>query len=129
MWGSEIVGKDFTNGVLKVQVRYSTQGQTPITEWIDMTGGSSDILEEKIRSRLATLNDSADLISAIKNGSFVPKQKATTDRETYFNAYLKLDRLDRAAALGIIDRSDPEYVEALNAAKSAFSWDFFDISV
>jgi isopentenyl diphosphate isomerase/L-lactate dehydrogenase-like FMN-dependent dehydrogenase len=128
MWGAEITGKQYgKDGVLQIQVKFSKAGADPIVETIDMTGGSEDVLDIKIKARLETLNTTDELVSAIPIGTYTPKPEATSDRDTFLAAYRKLERLARAADLGLIEKTDKDYVEALNEAKASYSIDFMDL--
>jgi hypothetical protein len=128
MWGAEIVGKTYAkNGALTVQVKYTKSGADPIIETIDMTGGSGDVLDIKIRARLETLNTTDSLVSEIKTGPYTPKQENESARDQFLVAYRKLERLDRLATLGIIQDMDPEYIAAQEEAKKLFSIDFLDV--
>ncbi len=55
MWTAKITSKDYNKGILYVGVEY-TDLTTLFTESIDMTGGSMEVLQLKIQTRLNTLN-------------------------------------------------------------------------
>lgn len=53
-WTAKIVSKDYKNGTLFVGVEY-TDTMSTFSESIDLTGGSIDVLNQKIQGRLNTL--------------------------------------------------------------------------
>lgn len=74
-WTATIVSKDYSKGVLLVGVEY-TNGNETFSESIDMTGGTLDVLNQKIQGKLNTLNATSDLISDI-DSAVAQKQTVT----------------------------------------------------
>jgi len=63
-WTAIIVSKDYSKGILLVGIEY-TDGNETFGESIDMTGGTLDVLNQKIQDRLNTLNTTSTLISDV----------------------------------------------------------------
>ncbi len=116
MWTAAVSDKSFASGVLKVTVVF-TNGTDSFNEDIDLTGGSLDVLSQKVANRLNTLNATAALVDTIANGPVPAFTPAPIDPLIDARSALRLAKED--VDLGIIQVTDPAYTDALAAAQSA----------
>lgn len=120
MWTAIIDNKTLENGVLRIGVVY-TDGNSKFTESIDMTGGTADILDVKLKSRLATLNSTDALFSEVAQGAYdatIPK--GVTGIEDFLNKYRIAQSAKRVVDLGLMASDDPVFTAALADAQKAF---------
>lgn len=101
--------------MLMVDVQF-TSGDTSVIKTIDMTGGSMDVLNQKIQSQIDTLNASDDLLTQIPIGPFTPVLP-TPDPE--IAAIGALQQAKQLVDLGVITTDDPQYTDALSTAQDA----------
>ncbi len=116
MYTASVSDKSFAAGVLKVSVVF-TNGTDSFNEDIDLTGGSLDILSQKVANRLNTLNATAALVDTIENGPVPAFTPAPID--PLIAARRALIQAKQDVDLGIIQVTDAAYTDALAAAQSA----------
>lgn len=118
MWTATVADKSFVSGVLKVKVSF-TNGTDSFSEDIDLTGGSLDVLSQKVAGRLNTLNASAALVDTIAVGPVAPFTPEPVD--PLVAARRALAQAKEDADLGIIQTTDKAYTEALANAQAAYT--------
>lgn len=72
MWQATIDSKSYENGVIRVGVVFFND-KSKVLESFDLTGGSVEILNNRIQNRLDTLNANDGLIDLIPIGPFPSK--------------------------------------------------------
>lgn len=115
MWQSRITNKVFNNGVLLVDVQFYNEDSS-IIKSIDMTGGSLDVLSQKIQSQIDTLNATDDLVSQIQTGEFTPN---IPEVDPEIQAISDLQKAKQLVDLGLITTDDIQYTTALSTAQGA----------
>lgn len=125
MWTSQIVNKTKNKGVVTVDVLY-TDGANSITESIDMTGGSMDVLNRKVAGKISTLTANDNLISQIPSGSFTAVV-TPSPQENFIAALRRCQSCQRAVDLNLISKNDKVYVDALANLKSLYNESFIDL--
>lgn len=126
MWQAIIDSKSDVNGVVIVGVVY-TNGVTKTLEAIDMTGGSMDTLNNRIQSRLNTLDANDLLLGSIVLGPFTPTTKPQTDAQIFQAALNHFQSCERCVDRGLIQKTDKEYTDAQAAMIAAFNVSFIDL--
>lgn len=112
MWTAEIQNSDYSNGVLTVGVKY-TNGTSEVAEKLDMTGGSMDVLSQKVQNRLSALETTEALNAQIKTGAFTPVVPPESPEIALRAAVRHLEAVQKATDLGLL----PAKTE-LDAAKA-----------
>ncbi len=118
MYTATVLSNSFLAGVLKVTVAF-TNGTETFNEDIDLTGGSLDILAQKVANRLNTLNATAALAAIIVAGPVPPFTPTPIDPLVAARNALRQAKED--ADLGILQVTDKAYTDALAAAQSAYT--------
>lgn len=113
MWTSKIVGKRYENGALFIDLHF-LNGEASVARTIDLTGGSLDVLSQKIQAQLDTLNATEALVEQVILGDFTP-----VVLESKEDPLQKLRALKEQVDLGVIEETDPKIAEALAEAKQA----------
>lgn len=116
MWTSTIANTQTVNGTLIVNVVYSSDqpGINNITQAIDLTGGTLDVLSQKVQAQIDTLNATDTLAAQIQTGPFTPVVP-TPDPE--IAAISTLQQAKQLVDLGIITSADTQYTDALSNAQ------------
>lgn len=135
MWNAKILNTNYSPGLFVVTVEYSN-GDKTFTEPIDMTGGSKEVLSQKIQSRLDTINatETLNLSGDIIPGPFIPIEIPEDPALTFNKAVRVVENTKRLQDLGIIDASvtSPKPVssspdplsEAVQIAKDSYDPEF-----
>lgn len=118
MWTAKVTDKSFVNGVFSVTVAY-TNGKETFSDVIDMTGGSPEVLSQKVTTKLNTLNATVPLVDAIVLGDVPPFVQPAPD--PLDAARRALATANQDAELGIIQKIDKVYIDALDAAQAAYT--------
>lgn len=117
MWTSKIVGKRLESGALYVDIHF-VNGEASIARTIDLTGGSLDVLSQKVQDQLNTLNTTDTLATNIVIGDFTPD---VPDADPKGIALANLRQTKELVSLGVIKDTDPQVADALTAFKDAVS--------
>lgn len=120
MWNAKILNSTYGPASLVVRVEYRN-GEAVLTEDIDMTGGSIEVLNRKVQSKIDTLETTETLNDLILTGDFVPSVK-DSDISTFRESVRKVEELKRLTDLGIIDAP---LNEAIQNAKDSLSSEVF----
>ncbi len=110
MWTAKISQKDYTNGSLSVNVAYSN-GSVGFNEVYDMTGASTDILSNRINTRLDSLNTTDALSSSLSVGAFTPTSTAPTPQANFLVALRHFQAVKRAVDYGLVADTDKVYTD------------------
>lgn len=124
MWAATIKQKGIVDKSFLVNVLYDN-GATSFNEIIDMTGGSLDVLSQKIQSRLTTLNTTQALIPLVTLGSYIA-QPATQANGAFLSAVKHFKSCQQAVALGLILSTDPIFTAAQATMIAAYDPSFID---
>ncbi len=125
MWKAIIENKNYTDGKLTVVVVF-TNDKVKFAETIDLTGGSVEVLNQKITSRLNTLNASETFETQIPMGDFVPAPMIPSLQEEFFTALRRLETLKRLVNAEILTDADQVYVDALALVKKTYDPTFIN---
>ena len=115
MWTANIQKKDFSNGTLRVIVRY--ENDTDSFEETYYLKAANEI-ENNIRSRLSQLA-SFETVS-IPLGPYVPQPVAVSQNTPLQIALSNLNRLKTLVDVGVIKDTDTVYQAALLTAKEQY---------
>lgn len=124
MWTAEITDISFTGSVFTVTVYYtapvgSTAGS--FGEVMDVTGGTPDVVNQKITTRLSTINANESLCRSIVRGPVTPASSTLTPDNALLAAKNNLATLKQDVDLGILAATDQIYIDALSAAQVAYT--------
>lgn len=123
MFTSSIVQKGIQDKAFLVGVSYSN-GSVQFVETLDMTGGDLPTLNQKVASRLATLNATETLIPQVTPGVFVPVTPGQTPLQIFLSSLRTLQSLTNLVTLGVIPDTNSAYQTALANAKSLYNDSF-----
>jgi len=126
MWTSTIESKNYNKGVLILNVVFSN-GNEMFNESFDMTGGSLDIVNERIKARLGGLQASENLDIQIPLGAFTPTSNPATTQEAFMAALRRVRSCQRAIQLGLMTDKDQIYIDALASLQASFDLSFIDL--
>lgn len=113
MWSAKIVEKKFKSGVPLISVSFSDE----MEDFIEVIQVSdSTALNDVINNRLKALENTKTFVNQIALGVFTPVEKIPT--VTVPTAIQKLNELARLVDLGVIQKIDTEYTDAVAAVQA-----------
>lgn len=125
MWSANVVGKEYSGGVLKLNVSYSN-GADAFNEIATFGGVDLYTVSNVIQGKIDVLNKTDTLASTAAVGAFTPISKTfTSTPDTVFSQKLTILRQAKAAVdLGVITNTDPIYTTALSDVQKSFDVSF-----
>lgn len=118
MFTANITGKSFKGGVLQIVVSY-TNGSETLQEAINVTSEAN--LNSQIAQRVEQLNQLEQLAVKVSVGAWTKPTEVTETLTELQIATQTLSDLKRLIELGVLKETDPEFVAAVVAYKTAAS--------
>lgn len=118
MWTATITRKDFEGGTLRLIVLFNN-GTRTVEETFFLRRGNE--LDSLIKNRIAELTALDTAEAGLTLGVYTPTPDVVVPQTPLQIALSNLNRLQNLVNLGIIKTTDTEYVNALAAAKTAYS--------
>lgn len=128
-WTATIKQKGIQDKAFLVNVLYDN-GSIQFNEILDMTGGSVQVLSDRIASRLALLETTQALIPQIATGPFTPtvaSQTPQTPLQIFKGKLRILQNAQILVNLGLLATGDSGYTQAFSDAQAAFDPSFVSL--